>query len=110
MRAKARMSGRGRTLARVRARRGEGDGPDGRVPHGSESERGRGGADWARVVDRPGKRSWAGSEFWAEWRKKEKERESWAGLKQERGGEKVLHFLEKKQTHSIKIRIQGIQI
>ena len=36
--------------------------------------------------------------------------ESWAGLKQERGGEKVLHFLEKKQTHSIKIRIQEIQI
>ena len=50
----------GRTL-RESARRGEGDGPDGQVPHGSESERGVAGLGWKRRwaaggVSGPGKR------------------------------------------------------
>ena len=35
-------TGGGRTRTLVRARRGEGEGPDGRVPHGSERRRGTG--------------------------------------------------------------------
>ena len=58
----------GRTL-RESVRRGEGDGPDGRVPHDSESERGVGGLGW--------KRRWAGGGFLG--REKERKRErGWA--------------------------------
>ena len=52
-----------RTL-RESARRGEGDGPDGRVPHGSESERGVAGLGW--------KRRWAGGGVSGQGKRKKK--------------------------------------
>jgi len=64
----------GRTL-RESARRGEGDGPDGQVPHGSESERGVAGLGW--------KRRWAGEGggFWAGKKKGKGRRVGPPGLK-----------------------------
>ena len=50
--------------------------------------------------DRGGPASWRVWAGLAAEKKREKEKETGAGLKQERGGEKVFHFLEKKQTHS----------
>jgi hypothetical protein len=71
---------RGRTWARVRAGRGEGNGPDRRDPPVSERKRERGRS-------RPRGEGGPGESCWAAWRRRK--RCPWAGLRREREREEV---------------------
>jgi len=97
VRAQARTSGRGRTRPGVRFEHGEGDGAEGRVPHGSEGKREKVGRI-AGPGKEVGRRSFLGRG------RKEKKRERWRGgpdgLETKRVRGKSFPFFFPKQTHS----------